>query len=352
MLGIWQSTALELGEHRDTSSQLQHNGSNLRGYKIPNNSARVNQYKTASEESNIHRRWLQPGRREPAPPPPEQNEPLSIPAYDTTNTNDNSPSINTAAAGENYGTYMNGGSSNTNDDLYSGISNYGSSGSITSTSAGESAGSSTYGTYGSSGSTYGASSGSTYGSDSSYGSGSTYGASSGSSYGSASSYGSDSYSSQWGTGAASSQWGTSQSSKSKLSVPTVNISLFLALFLAVIIALAGMLVTAHQMEHDPEGTYANCCRVSLHTVNCIYKVVYNLYHCRLGEIPQVVLASELEEDEYTDEEIERMRLRPGIERALDVEHRKALRKVGIEMNKIKVNKKGSAEKNGGSRNIT
>jgi hypothetical protein len=56
----------------------------------------------------------------------------------------------------------------------------------------------------------------------------------------------------------------------------------------------------------------------------------------LGDIPQVVFASELEEDEYTEEEIERMRLRPGIERALDVEHRKALRKVGIEMNKIKI----------------
>ena len=39
---------------------------------------------------------------------------------------------------------------------------------------------------------------------------------------------------------------------------------------------------------------------------------------------------------FVDEEIERMRLRPGIERALDVEHRKALRKVGIEMNKIKL----------------
>ena len=97
-----------------------------------------------------------------------------------------------------------------------------------------------------------------------------------------------------------------------------------------------MLITAHRMENDPEGNFANCCRVLLHTVNCIYKVIFNLYHCRLGDIPQVVFASEFEEDEYTEEEIEQMRLRPGIERALDVEHRKALRKVGIEMNKIKV----------------
>jgi hypothetical protein len=96
------------------------------------------------------------------------------------------------------------------------------------------------------------------------------------------------------------------------------------------------------MEHDPEGNYANCCRVSLHSVSCVYGVIYNLYHCRLSEIPQVVFASEMEDGEdYTDEELERMRLRPGIERALDVEHRKALRKVGIEMNKIKVGGKSN-----------
>ena len=98
-----------------------------------------------------------------------------------------------------------------------------------------------------------------------------------------------------------------------------------------LITFTGMLVTAHRMEHHPEGNFANCCRVLLHTVNCIYKVIYNLYHCRLGDMGDIV---ESEEDEYTEEEIERMRLRPGIERALDVEHRKALRKVGIEMNKI------------------
>ena len=44
-----------------------------------------------------------------------------------------------------------------------------------------------------------------------------------------------------------------------------------------------------------------------------------------------------------------MRLRPGIERALDVEHRKALRKVGIEMNKIKIttNTTNNNKKKGG-----
>eukprot|EP00581_Thalassiosira_minuscula_P036038 CAMPEP_0184443900 /NCGR_PEP_ID=MMETSP0740-20130409/887_1 /TAXON_ID=385413 /ORGANISM="Thalassiosira miniscula, Strain CCMP1093" /LENGTH=125 /DNA_ID=CAMNT_0026812417 /DNA_START=171 /DNA_END=548 /DNA_ORIENTATION=+ len=85
--------------------------------------------------------------------------------------------------------------------------------------------------------------------------------------------------------------------------------------------------------------YTTTTNTTTKQVNCIYKVIYNLYHCRLGDIPQVVCAAELEDDlEYTDEEMERIRLRPGIERALDVEHRKALRKVGIEMNKIKVAK--------------
>ncbi len=129
---------------------------------------------------------------------------------------------------------------------------------------------------------------------------------------------------------------------------SAKLSLIPAILLMVFISLTGMLVTAHRMENDPEGTYANCCRVGLHTVNCVYKVIYNLYHCRLGELPMVVFASDLEEDEYTDEEIEAMRLRPGIERALDVEHRKALRKVGIEMNKIKVKPKKGGVHSAGS----
>lgn len=134
-------------------------------------------------------------------------------------------------------------------------------------------------------------------------------------------------------------WGaTSASFKPSFKMPEVKISLIPAIFLILFIAVIGMLITAHQMEHHGEGTFANCCRVSLTTVSCVYKVIYNLYHCRLGEIPQVVFASEFEDDdELTDEELQRMKLRPGIERALDVEHRKALRKVGIEMNKIKVN---------------
>ena len=51
-------------------------------------------------------------------------------------------------------------------------------------------------------------------------------------------------------------------------------------------------------------------------------------------------------EEYTDEEMERMKLRPGIERALDVEHKKALRRVGIEMKKITNEKKSKQTKLG------
>ena len=126
----------------------------------------------------------------------------------------------------------------------------------------------------------------------------------------------------------------------------MKIGLFKAIFFLLLICTTGMLLTAHSLEHHPEGTFANCCRVSLHTVNCVYRVMFNLYHCRLGELPGIICGgSELEEDEYTEEELERMTLRPGIERALDTEHRKALRKVGVEMNMIKP-KNGSGKSKG------
>mmetsp|Transcript_8439 Transcript_8439/g.19817 ORF Transcript_8439/g.19817 Transcript_8439/m.19817 type:complete len:356 (+) Transcript_8439:127-1194(+) len=153
---------------------------------------------------------------------------------------------------------------------------------------------------------------------------------------------SSSYASTWGSGSASAK----DSPLSKFHAPSVQISLVPALFLLIFLSLTGMITTAHFMEHHSEGNVANCCRVILHTVHCIWKVVYNLYHCRLGDIPQVVFASELEEEDFTDEELERMTLRPGIERALDVEHRKALRKVGIEMNKIKVKGKKKSGQSG------
>ncbi|KAL7468834.1 hypothetical protein ACHAXS_009068 [Conticribra weissflogii] len=146
----------------------------------------------------------------------------------------------------------------------------------------------------------------------------------------------DSYSDAWGTAPSSSTFKSKM--RSELGKPfQTKVPLLPILFLFVVFSLGGMLATAHSMENNPEGTFANCCRVSLGTVACVYGVIYNLYHCRLGDIPQVVCAADEDVMEvYTDEELERMKLRPGIERALDVEHRKALRKVGIEMNKIKI----------------
>lgn len=219
----------------------------------------------------------------------------------------------------------------------------------------ESAAESSYGEYSSSGSAYGDYSAYTpKGSSSSNNNNDDpYTTSSSSSY-SNSGYGYDSYdeyesssSSSFSNG--SHGWGASSSSfKPSFKMPEVKISLIPAIFLILLITVIGMLITAHQIEHHREGTFANCCRVSLTTVSCVYKVIYNLYHCRLGEIPQVVFASEFEDDdELTDEELQRMKLRPGIERALDVEHRKALRKVGIEMNKIRVKDGTKKDSNGG-----
>jgi len=99
----------------------------------------------------------------------------------------------------------------------------------------------------------------------------------------------------------------------------------------------GMIYTAYQFERKPEGMYANFCRLSINTVSCTYMVMYNLYHCRLGEV-QAILMPDEEGDEYTDDEIERMKLRPGIAKALEREHNKAFRKneakSSIELKKI------------------
>jgi len=343
----------------------------------------VNDDESNDINSATERRRKLPIRRGDPPSPPNDNG-TGTADGDNTNTNndaatnqnqvtqdgnENEASTGTSGGGGygDYGSYMNSspkvspneppppGQSPTTSTS-GGASNYGTS--TTSNQASNTAGS--YGSYGSSsygGSTSGAAT-SSYGSGSStsaayggstssYGS-STYGGSSSTS--TASTTTKDSYSSAWGatgssgsstwgssTGSSGSSWGSKASSSfSKLHGPSVQLSIIPVILLSILTTFIGMLITAHRMEHDPEGNFANCCRVLLHTVNCIYKVIYNLYHCRLGDIPQVVFASELEEEEYTDEEIERMRLRPGIERALDVEHRKALRKVGIEMNKIKV----------------
>ena len=189
-----------------------------------------------------------------------------------------------AGGGANYGGYGAGGAGGGDYDTGNAGSYGGSSGAAGgygggANTAGGVPSTSGYGSYGgapsansmdSSGS---AAAGGGYGDYGSYGG---YGAPS-----SSSNYG-DSYSDSWGAGSASSSF------KSKIRIKMKNpfsskISLLPALFLFFMIALAGMLITAHQMERFPEGTFANCCRVSLGTVTCVYGVIYNLYHCRLGE---------------------------------------------------------------------
>ncbi len=260
--------------------------------------------------------------------------------------NDNDATTSAAAASPNTGSYNSAyGSTTGSSSTYGTYGSY--NGAATGSSSGTSGGNTRgYGTSGNTNNGYGSYGSSSYGDTSAYGS-----SSSSSSPGSSSSY-----SSRWGgTGStatsSSRQWGTYSNNNRGGHHNAVKIDLFKGIFFLLLISTGGMLLTAHSMENDPEGTFANCCRVSLHTVNCVFSIIYNLYHCRLGEIPAIICgANNLEEDEYTDEELERMNLRPGIERALDVEHRKALRKVGVEMNMIKTNSKNgsNSKKNGAS----
>eukprot|EP00979_Chaetoceros_neogracilis_P015009 scaffold5222_cov282-Chaetoceros_neogracile.AAC.24 len=107
------------------------------------------------------------------------------------------------------------------------------------------------------------------------------------------------------------------------------------------------LITAQQFEHNPEGNFANLCRLCINTLDCFCRIIYNLYHCRLNEIPTVVSAED-DDDEYTEQELQNMKLRPGIGKALDVEHRKSMRKTTQKIQAMKA--KQTAKKNGNSLN--
>ena len=106
----------------------------------------------------------------------------------------------------------------------------------------------------------------------------------------------------------------------------VRVPLLPVLILCGVFLYGGMLFTAYQFERNAEGIFTNCCRWSIRTARCTGRVLYNVYHCRLGEIPPIVCATDDDDDEYTDEELERMQPRPGIARALENEHRKAYRR--------------------------
>ena len=109
----------------------------------------------------------------------------------------------------------------------------------------------------------------------------------------------------------------------------VQIPLLPVLLLSVIFFPAVTLYTAYAFEHDAEGTYTNFCRLQLNCMSTVYSFLYNLWHCRLGEVADVVCAMD-DEDEYgtkfTDEELERMNPRKGLDRALEMEHKRAVRK--------------------------
>lgn len=95
-----------------------------------------------------------------------------------------------------------------------------------------------------------------------------------------------------------------------------------------------MLYTAHAFTSDPEGTFTNCCRLSLNAASCFSLICFNLYHCRLAEVVDTLFPGEDDEHDFTEEELEKMKLRPGIERALEREHGKAMKKMEIEMGNL------------------
>ena len=77
---------------------------------------------------------------------------------------------------------------------------------------------------------------------------------------------------------------------------------------------------------NPDGKYATCCRSIVEKLEFFWKLCYNLYHCQLGEKHDVVCAID-EDDDNTEQELQTMKLRPGIEKALTVEHNRAMKKM-------------------------
>lgn len=67
------------------------------------------------------------------------------------------------------------------------------------------------------------------------------------------------------------------------------------------------------------------------TADCLFKIGFNCYNCRMSEVVDTICPGEDEDHDFTDDELERMTLRPGIERALDKEHGKVMKKMEVEM---------------------
>jgi len=191
----------------------------------------------------------------------------------------------------------------------------------------------TYGSYGSSSSTS-SSYGSAYNQDNYV----TPSSSSNSNYGSASSY--SNYSPQYGNYGKEKHntWGSTSFHGDAFHVPLAWVVLVtLATFCV------STLITAHQFECNAEGNFANFCRLCINTLDCLWKLVYNLYHCRLNEIPSVTSA--VDDDDYTEQELLTMKLRPGIGRALEVEHHKSMMKTAQQIKAVKAKAKANGKSN-------
>ena len=150
-----------------------------------------------------------------------------------------------------------------------------------------------------------------------------------------SSYGlpSSTYGSYESNGGASSYSYNSHSVPNKWGSATskepIKIDLFWVIILIMLTLGMGTLLTAYQFEHNSGGDYPNFCRLALNTFYCLWMILYNMYRCRLGEIPSVVCASDeyADEDPYTEQELQTMQCRPGIENALEREHARSMRKL-------------------------
>ena len=119
--------------------------------------------------------------------------------------------------------------------------------------------------------------------------------------------------------------------ESLLKKVNVDVPLVPAIIVASIFMCCGMLCTAFMYQARSESTFTNCCRLVIHCIRSACAIAYNLYRCRLGNIPPIVCAME-DADDLDDEELERMKPRPGIEKALHIEHEKALSRVELASN--------------------
>ena len=110
----------------------------------------------------------------------------------------------------------------------------------------------------------------------------------------------------------------------------VKVPLIPVLIIAFLFMYCGMVGTAFMYQLRPESIFTNCCRLSVNCAQTSYAIFFNLYHCRLGEIPPIVCAME-DDDDLDDEELERMKPRPGIGKALDTEHSKAISRTQLDL---------------------